>query len=257
MIADDDLCIWHQMKVRLQYMIVLDALQFLVAPWGSVCILSSTSKRCAKIPAPSISCLQRPAESSSSGIPKYCLATASYWDALLIAVPLRKLFVWKAIKLTKPCSSLCSTVPPTNLSDATGIVDYDWKYEDWWSRRETLFPINLQLQVLRISPTSMKYDAYVNIWAHRFKLTQEPVLMTLDSRFLLLTNAINLFCCLTPSNAAFDDRAVFGKTECQNWFQFCFCQTAMRDKGGPKGDDLQNWVSKLISVLFLQNSDAR
>ena len=47
----------------------------------------------------------------------------------------------------------------------------------------------------------------------------------LDARFLVLTNAINHFlCCLTHPNTAFDI----------------------------KGDDLQNWVSKLISVFFFK-----
>ena len=31
----------------------------------------------------------------------------------------------------------------------------------------------------------------------------------LDSRFLVLTNAINHFCCLTHSNTAFDYKATF------------------------------------------------
>ena len=38
----------------------------------------------------------------------------------------------------------------------------------------------------------------------------------LDSRFLVLTNAINHFCCLIQSNTAFDYKATFCKTECQN-----------------------------------------
>jgi hypothetical protein len=50
----------------------------------------------------------------------------------------------------------------------------------------------------------------------------------LDSRFLVWLVRLHHFCCLTHSNTAFDY----------------------------KGDVLQNWVSKLISVLFLQNSDA-
>ena len=37
-----------------------------------------------------------------------------------------------------------------------------------------------------------------------------------DSRFLVLTNAINHFCCLIQSNTAFDYKATFCKTGCQN-----------------------------------------
>ena len=43
----------------------------------------------------------------------------------------------------------------------------------------------------------------------------------LDSRFLLLTNATNHFCCLIHSNLAFDYKATFcKKLKCQNWIQF-------------------------------------
>jgi hypothetical protein len=38
----------------------------------------------------------------------------------------------------------------------------------------------------------------------------------LGSRFLVLTNAINHFCCLIHSNTACDYKATFCKTECQN-----------------------------------------
>ena len=69
-------------------------------------------------------------------------------------------------------------------------------------KKDALFPINSDQNADRTEEHIASTDTSTSV-------------DDLDSRFLVLTNAINHFCYLTRSNTAFDYKATFWKTKYQ------------------------------------------